>query len=131
MSSVSVRYIVDDVDAAIGFYCGQLGFTEVMHPAPAFAMLSKDDLRLLLSAPNPEGGGGRRLADGSTPQPGGWNRFTLQVDDLEAEIARLSGAGVTLRSELIEGIGGRQVLVADPAGNLVELFQPTRDEARL
>jgi catechol 2,3-dioxygenase-like lactoylglutathione lyase family enzyme len=131
MSSISVRYIVDDVDAAIGFYCGRLGFTEVMHPAPAFAMLSKGELRLLLSAPNPEGGGGRQLADGRTPQPGGWNRFTLQVDDLEAEISRLRAAGVTLRSELIEGIGGRQVLVADPSGNLVELFQPTRDEARL
>jgi catechol 2,3-dioxygenase-like lactoylglutathione lyase family enzyme len=131
MSSISVRYIVDDVDAAIGFYCGQLGFTEVMHPAPAFAMLSRDELRLLLSAPNPDGGGGQRLADGSTPEPGGWNRFTLQVDDLEAEIVRLHAAGVTLRSQLIEGVGGRQVLVADPSGNLVELFQPTRDEARL
>jgi len=131
MSSVSVRYIVDDVDAAIGFYCGQLGFTEVMHPAPPFAMLSHGDLRLLLSAPSGQGGGGQQLADGSTPQPGGWNRFTLQVDDLEAEIERLRGAGVPLRSQLIEGIGGRQVLVADPSGNLVELFQPTRDEARL
>ena len=131
MSSISVRYIVDDVDAAIGFYCGQLGFTEVMHPAPAFAILSKDELRLLLSAPNREGGGGRPLSDGSTPQPGGWNRFTLQVDDLEAEISRLEEAGVHLRSQLIEGIGGRQVLVADPSGNLVELFQPTRDDARL
>jgi catechol 2,3-dioxygenase-like lactoylglutathione lyase family enzyme len=131
MSSISVRYIVDDVDDAIDFYCTQLGFTEVMHPAPAFAILSKDELRLLLSAPNSEGGGGQQLADGSTPQPGGWNRFTLQVDDLEAEIARLNQAGVTLRSRLIEGIGGRQVLVADPSGNLVELFQPTREEARL
>lgn len=131
MSSISVRYIVDDVDAAIGFYCGQLGFTEVMHPAPPFAILVRDELRLLLSAPNPEGGGGRQLADGSVPEPGGWNRFTLQVDDVEAEMARLQAAGVTLRSQLVEGIGGRQVLVADPSGNLVELFQPTRDEARL
>ena len=131
MSGISMRYIVDDVDAAIGFYCGQLGFTEVMHPAPAFAMLSRDELRLLLSAPNPDGGGGQRLADGSTPEPGGWNRFTLQIDDLEAEVARLQAAGVTMRSQLIEGVGGRQVLVADPSGNLVELFQPTRDEARL
>jgi catechol 2,3-dioxygenase-like lactoylglutathione lyase family enzyme len=131
MSSVSVRYIVDDVEAAMGFYCGHLGFTEVMHPAPAFAMLNNGDLRLLLSAPNPEGGGGRQLDDGSTPQPGGWNRFTLQVDDLAAEIARLADAGVTLRSGLIEGVGGRQVLVADPSGNLVELFEPTRNEARL
>jgi catechol 2,3-dioxygenase-like lactoylglutathione lyase family enzyme len=131
MSSVSVRYIVDDVDAAIDFYRGQLGFTEVMHPAPAFAMLAKDDLRLLLPAPNCVGGGGPFWADGCSPAPGGWNRFTLQVDDLEAELARLSDAGVTLRSQLIHGIGGNQLLVADPSGNLVELFQPTRDEARL
>lgn len=131
MTSISVRYIVDDVDAAIGFYCGHLGFTEVMHPAPSFAMLSRHELRLLLSAPDPQGGGGQQLADGSVPEPGGWNRFTLQVEDVEAEIERLREAGVTLRSQLIEGVGGRQVLVADPSGNLVELFQPTRDEARL
>jgi catechol 2,3-dioxygenase-like lactoylglutathione lyase family enzyme len=131
MTSVSVRYIVDDVDAAIEFYCGQLGFAEVMHPAPAFAMLSNGDLRLLLSAPNPQGGGGQTLSDGSTPHPGGWNRFSLQVDDVQAEIERLRTSGADLRSDLIEGVGGRQVLVADPSGNLVELFQPTRDEARL
>jgi catechol 2,3-dioxygenase-like lactoylglutathione lyase family enzyme len=131
MSSVSVRYIVEDMDAAVDFYCAQLGFTEVMRPAPAFAMLSLGDLRLLLSAPSEDGGGGRRLADGSTPEPGGWNRFSLQVNDVAAEIVRLSDAGVSLRSELIEGVGGWQVLVEDPSGNLVELFQPTRPDARV
>jgi catechol 2,3-dioxygenase-like lactoylglutathione lyase family enzyme len=131
MSSISVRYIVDDVDAAIGFYCGHLGFTEVMHPAPSFAILSLGELRLLLSSPSTEGGGGRRLADGSTPEPGGWNRFTLEVADLAAEVARLREAGVPLRSDLVEGVGGRQALVEDPSGNLVELFEPTRPEAHL
>jgi catechol 2,3-dioxygenase-like lactoylglutathione lyase family enzyme len=131
MSSISVRYIVHDVDAAIGFYCGHLWFTEVMHPAPSFAILSLGELRLLLSSPSTEGGGGRRLADGSTPEPGGWNRFTLQVADLAAEVARLREAGVPLRSDLVEGVGGRQALVEDPSGNLVELFEPTRPEAHL
>ncbi len=131
MSSISVRYIVHDVDAAIDFYCGQLGFTEAMHPAPSFAILTRGELRLLLSAPSTQGGGGRRLADGSIPEPGGWNRFSLEVDDVASEIGRLSDAGVSLRSELIEGVGGRQVLVEDPSGNLVELFEPTRPEARL
>jgi catechol 2,3-dioxygenase-like lactoylglutathione lyase family enzyme len=131
MSSISVRYIVHDVDAAIGFYCGHLGFTEVMHPAPSFAILSLGELRLLLSSPSTEGGGGRRLADGGTPEPGGWNRFTLEVADLAAEVARLRGAGVPLRSDLVEGVGGRQALVKDPSGNLVELFEPTRPEAHL
>jgi catechol 2,3-dioxygenase-like lactoylglutathione lyase family enzyme len=129
MSGISVRYIVDDVDAAIEFYCGLLGFAEVMRPAPAFAMLQRDAMRLLLSAPNSEGGGGQRLADGASPEPGGWNRFSLEVEDLETEQQRLRTAGVTLRSDVITGVGGRQLLVQDPAGNLVELFEPTRPEA--
>ncbi|MGI8523225.1 MAG: VOC family protein [Nocardioides sp.] len=131
MPTISFRYIVDDVDAALAFYRDQLGFTEVMHPAPAFAMLQLGDLRLLLSAPNPDGGGGQTLTDGGTPQPGGWNRFTLEVSDLPAEKARLEAAGVRLRSDLIAGIGGDQLLVEDPSGNLIELFAPTRDDARL
>jgi catechol 2,3-dioxygenase-like lactoylglutathione lyase family enzyme len=129
MSGISVRYIVDDVDAAIEFYCGRLGFAEVMHPAPAFAMLQRDSMRLLLSAPNSEGGGGQRLAGGASPAPGGWNRFSLEVDDVEVERQRLRTAGATLRSDVITGVGGRQLLVQDPAGNLVELFEPTRPEA--
>jgi catechol 2,3-dioxygenase-like lactoylglutathione lyase family enzyme len=131
MASVSVRYIVDDVDAAIAFYCGRLGFTEVMHPAPAFAMLSRGDLRLVLSAPGGGPGGGQAMPDGTVPSPGGWNRFQLQVDDLEALVAELQGAGATFRNEIVNGVGGRQILVEDPAGNPVELFEPTLQEARL
>jgi catechol 2,3-dioxygenase-like lactoylglutathione lyase family enzyme len=123
---VSVRYIVDDVDAAIAFYCDQLGFVVDMRPAPPFAMLSRGDLRLLLSAPSGRGGGGMTLADGRTPQPGGWNRFQLEVEDLGAEVERLRAAGVALRSDIIEGVGGDQVLIEDPAGNPVELFAAKR-----
>lgn len=131
MATVSVRYIVHDVDAAIDFYCRQLGFREVMHPAPAFAMLSKDDLRLVLSAPGGGPGGGQPMPDGTVPAPGGWNRFSLQVEDLEAEVSRLRQAGVRFRNDIVVGVGGKQVLVDDPSGNPVELFQPTMGEARL
>jgi catechol 2,3-dioxygenase-like lactoylglutathione lyase family enzyme len=131
MPTVSVRYIVDDVDAAISFYCERLGFTEVMHPAPTFAMLAREDLRLNLSAPSAVGGGGQAMADGTTPAPGGWNRFALEVADLEAEVARLRSAGVRFRSDVIVGVGGDQVLIEDPSGNPVELFCPNRPEARL
>jgi catechol 2,3-dioxygenase-like lactoylglutathione lyase family enzyme len=131
MATVSVRYIVDDVDAAIAFYCGSLGFEEVMHPAPSFAMLRKGDLRLALSAPGGGPGGGAAMPDGTAPAPGGWNRFMLEVDDLPALIEELRGTGATFRNELVEGVGGNQILLEDPAGNPIELFQPTRDEARL
>ena len=123
MSTASVRYIVDDVDAAIDFYCGQLGFEVVMHPAPTFAILAHGVLRLLLSAPSGRGGGGQALADGTRPEPGGWNRISLEVADVRGEIERLRAAGVRFRSDLVEGVGGDQVLVMDPAGNLVELFE--------
>jgi catechol 2,3-dioxygenase-like lactoylglutathione lyase family enzyme len=119
---MTVRYIVDDVDAAIAFYTEHLGFDVVMHPAPAFAMLARDDLRLLLSAPSGQGGGGQILSGDRRPEPGGWNRFQLPVADLEAEVERLRAAGVTFRSEIIRGIGGDQVLIEDPSGNPVELF---------
>jgi catechol 2,3-dioxygenase-like lactoylglutathione lyase family enzyme len=131
MTKVSVRYIVDDVDAAIGFYCGELGFHEDMHPAPTFAMLSRGDLRLVLSAPGGGPGGGAAMPDGTLPQPGGWNRFQLEVEDLDATVAQLRERGTRFRNEIVEGVGGKQVLVEDPAGNPVELFQPTRPEARL
>ncbi|MCQ9164759.1 VOC family protein [Arthrobacter sp. STN4] len=135
MEQVSVRYIVHDVDAAIGFYVQSLGFTEVMHPAPGFAMLTRGALRLLLSAPGAldakgaPGGGGRAMADGTMPAPGGWNRFSLQVRDLTAEVARLRAAGVRFRSEVMPGIGVVQVVVEDPSGNPVELFEPLLPEA--
>src|SRR5262245_16687765 len=131
MATVSIRYIVNDVDAAIDFYCGQLGFEEVMHPAPAFAMLARGDLRLVLSRPGGGPGGGAAMPDGSVPTPGGWNRFAIEVDDVDAVLATLTGAGVHARSDVIEGVGGRQVGVDDPSGNPVERFQPTIAEARL
>jgi catechol 2,3-dioxygenase-like lactoylglutathione lyase family enzyme len=131
MATVSVRYIVNDVDAAIAFYRDSLGFTEVMHPAPTFAMLVRGDLRLTLSAPGGPGGGGQAMPDGTVPAPGGWNRFALEVADLSATVRSLRENGVRFRNEIVEGVGGRQILAEDPAGNLVELFEPTRSEARL
>jgi catechol 2,3-dioxygenase-like lactoylglutathione lyase family enzyme len=131
MATVSVRYIVDDVDAAIAFYCGHLGFHEDMHPAPTFAMLSRGDLRLVLSAPGGGPGGGAAMPDGSVPTPGGWNRFSLEVDDLAALVAELRRVGAHFRNDIVTGVGGQQILLEDPSGNPVELFQPTRDEARL
>ncbi|HZD78941.1 MAG TPA: VOC family protein [Actinomycetota bacterium] len=125
MSPVSVRYIVNDVDEAIGFYRDLLGFEVGMHPAPTFAILARGDLRLLLSSPSGQGGGGQRMADGTSPEPGGWNRISLEVPDLPAEIERLSGLGARFRNELVRGVGGDQVLLMDPSGNLVELFQYT------
>ena len=126
MSTVSVRYIVEDLDAAIGFYRDDLGFEVVMHPAPTFAMLGRGDLRLLLSVPSRQGGGGQAMPDGRRPEPGGWNRFQLEVDDLRAEFERLRAAGARFRSEIVEGMGGDQVLVEDPSGNAIELFQDKR-----
>jgi catechol 2,3-dioxygenase-like lactoylglutathione lyase family enzyme len=131
VATVSVRYIVHDVDEAISFYCGELGFSEVMHPAPSFAMLSRGDLRLALSAPGGPGGGGQAMADGTVPEPGGWNRFSIEVADLAATVDALRAAGAPFRSEMVNGVGGRQILVEDPSGNLVELFEPTRPEAAL
>ena len=131
MATVSVRYIVDDVDAAIDFYCRQLGFQEVMHPAPTFAMLSRGDLRLVLTAPGGGPGGGQAMPDGTMPEPGGWNRFQLEVDDLEATVAALREAGARFRNEIVAGVGGKQTLVEDPAGNPIELFEPILAEAKL
>jgi catechol 2,3-dioxygenase-like lactoylglutathione lyase family enzyme len=131
MPTVSVRYIVDDVDSAIDFYCRHLDFTEDMHPAPSFAMLSRGDLRLLLSAPSGAGGGGQAMPDGTLPSPGGWNRFTLETSDLDGAVARLRAAGARFRNDVVSGVGGKQILLEDPAGNPVELFEPTRPEASL
>ena len=131
MATVSVRYIVHDVDAAIAFYRDNLGFTEVMHPAPAFAMLSLGDLRLVLSAPGGGPGGGQAMPDGSLPEPGGWTRFAIEVPDLAATVTDLRARGVHFRNEIVHGVGGNQILAEDPSGNLVELFEPARPEARL
>lgn len=132
MATVQVRYIVNDVDEAIAFYCQHLGFTEVMHPAPVFAMLQRGDLRLVLSAPGGQNiGGGSAMADGTAQTPGGWNRFAVEVADVQETYDRLRAAGAKFRSPVIQGTGGNQALVEDPSGNLVELFQPIRPEARL
>ena len=131
MATVSVRYIVDDVDAAIAFYCGHLGFTETMHPAPTFAMLTRGDLRLVLSAPSPAGGGGQAMPDGTTPEPGGWNRFMLEIPDLATTVMALREAGAHFRNDIVTGVGGKQILLDDPSGNPIELFEPTRPEASL
>jgi catechol 2,3-dioxygenase-like lactoylglutathione lyase family enzyme len=131
MATVSVRYIVDDVDAAITFYCTHLGFHEDMHPAPTFAMLSHGDLRLVLSGPGGGSGGGQAMPDGTVPAPGGWNRFSIEVPNLAATVERLRAAGVHFRNDLVTGVGGKQILLDDPSGNPVELFEPTIAEARL
>jgi catechol 2,3-dioxygenase-like lactoylglutathione lyase family enzyme len=102
-----------------------------MHPAPPFAMLDRGDLRLLLSAPSTQGGGGQSMPDGTSPAPGGWNRFTLEVSDLAATVRILRDAGVRFRNEIVTGVGGKQVLIEDPSGNPIELFEPTIPEARL
>lgn len=132
MATVSVRYIVDDVDEALTFYCGQLGFHEDMHPAPTFAMLSRGDLRLVLSAPGGgPGGGGQAMPDGTLPSPGGWNRFSLEVSDLDALVGKLRNNGAHFRNDIVSGVGGKQILLEDPSGNPIELFEPTLPEASL
>jgi catechol 2,3-dioxygenase-like lactoylglutathione lyase family enzyme len=119
---VSVRYMVDDVDAAIDFYTSQLDFALGLNAAPAFAEVIRGRLRLLLSGPTSSAG--RPMPDGRTPAPGGWNRIHLIVDDIAAEVERLRAAGLTFRNDIVTGPGGQQILVDDPSGNPVELFQP-------
>ncbi len=128
---VQVRYIVTDVDAAIAFYCQYLGFHLEMHPAPAFAMLTRGDLRLVLSVPNPAGGGGQPMPDGTSQKPGGWNRFAIEVSDLAATVEILRRADVHFRNEIVTGVGGKQTILDDPSGNPIELFEPIIPEARL
>lgn len=120
--SVSVRYMVDDVAAAVAFYTEHLGFTVESNFPPAFGSVERGNLRLLLAGP--QSSAGRPMRDGAVPGPGGWNRIHLIVPDLEAEVARLKGEGCTFRNEILTGPGGSQVLLLDPAGNVVELFQP-------
>jgi catechol 2,3-dioxygenase-like lactoylglutathione lyase family enzyme len=119
---VSVRYMVDDVDAAVAFYTKHLGFTVRMNAAPAFADVARGQLRLLLSGP--ASSAGRPMPDGAVPAPGGWNRIHLVVSDIAAEVDRLRAAGVPFRNDIVKGPGGQQILMEDPAGNVVELFQP-------
>jgi catechol 2,3-dioxygenase-like lactoylglutathione lyase family enzyme len=123
MSKVGVRYIVNDVEIAIPFYTGMLGFKLDMHPAPGFASLSRGDLQLLLNRPG-AGGAGQAMPAGQHPIPGGWNRIQIEVEDLEATVEKLKGAGARFRNEIVSGNGGKQILVEDPSGNAIELFQP-------
>jgi catechol 2,3-dioxygenase-like lactoylglutathione lyase family enzyme len=131
MATVQVRYIVRDIDAAIAFYTTHLGFTLDMHPAPPFAMLSRGDLRLVLSAPNPRGGAGQPMPDGTQQQPGGWNRFAIEVSDLAAMVETLRQAGARFRNDIVTGVGGKQIILEDPSGNAIELFEPIQDDAHL
>jgi catechol 2,3-dioxygenase-like lactoylglutathione lyase family enzyme len=124
MATVNVRYIVDDVEAAAAFYGDQLDFDVEAQPGPGFAILARGDLRLLLSQPTGPGGAAQPMADGRVPEPGGWNRIQLEVDDLESSVKRLREAGVRFRNEIVEGRGGKQILADDPAGNPIELFEP-------
>lgn len=123
MSTVSIRFIVHDVDAAMVLYTRRPGFTVVMHPAPRFAVVTRGYLRLLPSAPGGSGGGGRAMPDGRTPKPGGWNRIQLEAPHLSAEVERLRAAGAQSRSKIITGVGARQIIVDDPSGNPVQLFE--------
>jgi catechol 2,3-dioxygenase-like lactoylglutathione lyase family enzyme len=134
MSTVSVRYIVNNVDHAIAFYCKHLGFDLRMHPDPAFAMLTRGDLRLVLVSPigpDHRGAGSRPMPDGTTQEPGGWNRFMLEVPDLADIVDALRKEGVHFRNDIVTGVGGAQIMIDDPSGNPVELFEPRRPEARL
>jgi predicted enzyme related to lactoylglutathione lyase len=128
MSTVSMRYMIDDVPAAIKFYTTHVGFSLDHDASPAFAAVSRDGVRLLLSGKTTSGR--RRMPDGRQPVPGGWNRIHIQVDDLEAEVKRLSGVGLKFRNEIVKGPGGSQILLDDPSGNPVELFQPTKSAGK-
>jgi catechol 2,3-dioxygenase-like lactoylglutathione lyase family enzyme len=122
MATVNVRYMVDDVRAAVAFYTAHFGFTVQVDQSPAFASVTKGELRMLLSGP--ASSAGRPMPDGRKPGPGGWNRIHLIVDDIEAEVARLRAAGVKFRNDIVKGPGGQQAVLDDPAGNPIEIFQP-------
>ena len=124
---VSVRYIVDDVDAAVAFYEERLGFDVEARPGPGFAIVSRGAMRLLLNTPTGPGGAAQAMPDGRVPEPGGWNRIQLEVDDLAAVVDELREAGASFRNDIVTGRGGKQILLDDPSGNPIELFQPARE----
>lgn len=125
MTSANVRYIVNDVDEAIAFYTKHLGFSVDLHPAPGFARLSRDNLNLLLNAPG-AGGAGQAMPDGRVPEPGGWSRIQIEVDDLAGLVDSLREQGATFRNDIVIGNGGNQILLDDPSGNCIELFEPPK-----
>ena len=129
MATVGVRYIVDDVGEAIAFYTQNLGFSVESHPAPGFASLSRGGLRLLLNTPG-AGGAGQAMPDGRKPEPGGWNRIQLEVPELAGEVESMRNAGAYFRNEIVSGNGGKQILLEDPSGNPIELFEPPPDQLR-
>jgi len=130
LNALMVRYIVHDVEAAVAFYTRHLGFNAAAQSGPYFALLERDNMQLVLSPPKGPGGGSQPMPDGSRPEPGGWNRLIIRSSKLEAEVERLRKAEVRFRNEIVEGPGGRQILLEDPSGNLVELFEPAADPAR-
>jgi len=130
VATTSVRYIVEDVGAAVDFYTSYLGFEVQMHPGPGFAMLTRGDLRLLLNSPGGGGGGGEAVSDRGVPTPGGWNRFQIAVEDLDRAVEQLEDRGASIRHEMVTGRGGKQLLLEDPSGNLIELFEPLEGGGR-
>jgi catechol 2,3-dioxygenase-like lactoylglutathione lyase family enzyme len=130
LNPLMVRYIVNDVDAAIAFYTRNLAFEVTAQSGPYFAILSRENMQLVLSPPKGPGGGSQPMPDGRRPEPGGWNRIIVQTHDLDARTAELRKAGVAFRNEAVTGPGGRQILLEDPSGNLVELFEPASDAGK-
>jgi catechol 2,3-dioxygenase-like lactoylglutathione lyase family enzyme len=127
MTTVNVRYIVRDVEEAITFYTEHLGFEVQMHPGPGFARLARGDLRLLLNAVGGSGGATQAMPDGRRPEPGGWNRIQIEVHDLPALVEQLRSAGAHFRNDIVSGNGGKQILLDDPSGNSIELFEPYQE----
>ncbi len=130
LDALMVRYIVNDVDAAIAFYTRYLGFRASAQSGPHFALLARENLQLVLSPPRGPGGGSQPMPDGRSPEPGGWNRIIVQSSSLEHDVDALRKAGVKFRNDIVAGPGGRQILIEDPSGNLVELFEPAPDSER-
>jgi catechol 2,3-dioxygenase-like lactoylglutathione lyase family enzyme len=126
MPSPNIRYIVEDIDAAVSFYTQQLGFDLELRPAPSFAIVAREDVRLAFNTPNGPGGASQPMPDGRKPEPGGWNRILIEVPDIEERVDALKAAGVTFRNDIVDGIGGKQVLIEDPSGNPIELFEPKK-----
>ena len=130
LNALMFRYIVNDVDAAITFYSKNLGFRVTAQSGPYFAILSRENMQLVLSPPKGPGGGSQAMPDGRRPEPGGWNRIIVQSSNLDHEVEVLKNAGVVFRNDIVAGPGGRQILLEDPSGNLVELFEPAPDSGK-